>query len=84
MILKLLRRKKHKPKFFFQSLQGRIRGSLGWSKEKDKNIVVVEIETCDEQWNWTVCGRFRYLDIKDVRLVLDDFDKVVQRMIRGE
>ncbi len=72
------------PRYFHQFSHGRVRGLLGWVRSNNKNILVFDLETCDEKWNWKHAGHFQFPDIRDVRAVLDDFCEVVRRHARGE
>jgi hypothetical protein len=76
--------KNKQPKYFHQFYQGSVRGLLGWIQENGKNVLVVELESCDEKWNWKHAGHFRFMHITDVRAVFDCFTEVIKKHARGE
>lgn len=83
--MKLLRlfQNKNKPKYFYQFFHGQVRGLLGWVPENGKNMLVLELECCNDRWNWERSGLFRFQNLKDLRAVLDDLTKVIESQVRN-
>lgn len=70
------------PRFYYESLQGRLKARIGQNISKDGNVeVIVEFLFRDDSWKWKPAGQFRYLDVCEIRKLLDETDKYVRGML---
>lgn len=81
-IPRLHHRRARFPRFYYESLQGRLKARIGQDLTKRGEAeVVIEFLARDDSWKWKPAGRFRYLDIDEVRRLLDETDKYVRGML---
>lgn len=83
---RLYHRRARFPRFYYESLQGRLKVRIGQDLTKQGvPEVVIEFLTRDEEsWKWKPAGRFRYLDIREMRRLLDETDKYVRGILTSD
>jgi hypothetical protein len=74
------------PRFYYESLQGRLKARIGQdlTKKGQPEVVIDFLVRDDDNWKWKPAGRFRYLDIREVRRLLDETDKFVRGMLTSD
>lgn len=84
--LRLTHKKNRFPRFYYESMQGRLKARIGQDiTKKGMPEVVIEFQARDEDsWKWKPAGRFRYLDIREIRRLLDETDKYVRGILSGD